>query len=86
MPWGRRYPAAPMAAILRRYMRRRSLTWDEMAALLGVCQRSLVRYITADTLCEQVADRLACRIGLHPCLIWPEWFGDPKGVSQGSAA
>ena len=59
-------PAAP---------RRESLSWDELADRAGISSRHLFRLLAARTVSELVADRVSCRIGLHPALLWPkEWF------------
>ena len=35
---------------------------------------STVRRVGAEGLTEEQADTWACRLGLHPALVWPEWF------------
>lgn len=77
MPAHARLPAAPLKRELRRIRRLHSLTWDELAARLGVSSRTLARILEARDLAEPVADRFACRLGLHPVLLWPRhWFRD----------
>jgi hypothetical protein len=69
-----RLPAAPLKRVLLRLQDSESLTWDDLADRVGVTQRQLWRLLAADDLSERVADRIACRIGLHPLLLWPkEW-------------
>jgi len=70
-----RLPAAPLRRVLVRLRRSESLTWDELAARAGVGQRQLFRILAARDISDRVADRIVCRIGLHPALLWPrEWL------------
>lgn len=48
----------------------------ELACLLGCSPRTVTRWRAAGRLCAFDADRYAVRLGLHPCLIWPDWFTD----------
>jgi hypothetical protein len=76
-----RLPAAPLKRVLLRLQASQSLTWDELADRVGVSQRQLCRIFKAKDLSEWVADRISCRIGLHPLLLWPkEWsrIGRPE--------
>lgn len=69
-----RLPAAPLKRALKRLQASESLTWEELADRIGVTERHLCRILTARDLSERVADRISCRIGLHPLLLWPkEW-------------
>ena len=71
-----RLPAAPLRRVLLRLKDAESLTWDELADRAGLSSRHLFRLLAARTVSELVADRVSCRIGLHPALLWPkEWFG-----------
>src|SRR5437870_373296 len=67
-----RLPAAPLKRVLKRLQANESLTWEQLADRIGVTERHLCRILTARDLSELVADRISCRIGLHPLLIWPE--------------
>jgi lambda repressor-like predicted transcriptional regulator len=70
-----RLPAAPLRRVLLRLQASESLTWDELADRAGLSSRQLFRVLAARTISDLVADRIACRIGLHPALLWPkEWF------------
>lgn len=52
-----------------------------LADLLGVCRRVGQRIATADELAEHHADRLAARLALHPCNLWPtEWEALTEGA------
>lgn len=44
-----------------------------LAELLGITARSVHRWSRAG-LREQWADRAACRLGVHPSLIWPDYW------------
>jgi plasmid maintenance system antidote protein VapI len=69
-----RLPAAPVKRVLKRLQALESLTWEELAERVGVTERHLCRILAARELSEHVADRISCRIGLHPLLLWPkEW-------------
>ena len=67
-----RLPVAPLRRVLLRLRATESLTWDELAERAGMTQRHLFRVIRACDISERVADRIVCRIGLHPLLLWPE--------------
>lgn len=72
-----RLPAAPLKRELRRACVVYGLTLDELAVRLHVSVRTLGRLLSARDIAESVADRMACRLGLHPVLIWPEhWLRD----------
>lgn len=74
MAYRTRLPAGPLKRELRRARRTHGDTWDELAVRLHVSARTLTRLLRARDVAEQVADRMACRLGLHPVLIWPrEW-------------
>lgn len=84
MAYRTRLPAAPLKRELRRARRAYGVTWDELAVRLDISARTLTRLLAARDIAEQVADRLACRLGLHPTLIWPrEWL---RIASQASTA
>lgn len=69
-----RLPAAPLKRVLLRLQASECLTWDQLADRIGVTERHLCRILTAKDVSERVADRISCRIGLHPLLLWPkEW-------------
>lgn len=74
MGYSTRLPAAPLKRELHRAQRIHRVTWGELAERLRVSPRTLARLLTASDVCEPTADRMACRLGLHPTLIWPrEW-------------
>ncbi len=79
MGYQTRLPAAPLKRELRRARRSYGDTWDELATRLRVSSRTLNRLLGARDVAEPVADRMACRLGLHPVLIWPrEWLAPPR--------
>lgn len=45
----------------------------DLANLLGTSKRAIAR-AKADGLGFVTADRWACHLGLHPSLIWPDWY------------
>jgi plasmid maintenance system antidote protein VapI len=70
-----RLPAAPLQRVLRRLRDEESLTWDQLAERAGVTPRHLFRLLAARDISERVADRIVCRLGLHPVLLWPrQWL------------
>ena len=77
----RRLPAAPLRRVLLRIRTSESLTWDQLAERVGVSNRHLFRLLAARDVNERVADRIVCRIGLHPVLLWPsDWIREyPAG-------
>jgi hypothetical protein len=70
----RRLPARPLQAALRQKKHAHGLSWEQLAFRLGVCSRTLMRLMKATDVSYVVADRIACRLGAHPSLLWPkEW-------------
>jgi hypothetical protein len=56
-----------------------------VAELFGVSTRTLLRW-KKNGLLFPAADRAAVRLGLHPSLVWPEWWSvpwaDPESVTM----
>jgi lambda repressor-like predicted transcriptional regulator len=70
----RRLPARPLQTALREMKQSHGSSWDQLAIRLGVCSRTLIRVMKATDVSYVVADRMACRLGSHPSLLWPkEW-------------
>lgn len=46
-----------------------------LSARLGVANTNIYRHRKYG-MAPEVADRMACRLGLHPSLLWPSWFDD----------
>lgn len=83
MPTFARLPASPLQRELRRQRRVLALTWVELAARLRVSDRTLARLLAARDIAEPVADRMACRLGLHPVLLWPRhWLRNPASQDR----
>ena len=81
-----RLPAAPLRRVLLRLRDAESLSWEELADRAGLSSRHLFRHLAARTVSELVADRISCRIGLHPALLWPkEWFRQEHPRRRGSS-
>ena len=67
-------PARPLQSALRHRKCAQRLSWEQLAVHLGVCARTLYRLMAATEVSYVVADRMACRLGFHPVLLWPkEW-------------
>jgi hypothetical protein len=62
-----RFPLEPLRAALGRPNNL------QLARLVGAHRRQVYRW-RDDGLSERLADRSACRVGLHPSNIWPEWL------------
>lgn len=62
----RRYPYDPLARFLAK-------TQTEMAAEIGVTRETVHRWKVTGVP-EYAADALAIRLGLHPSIIWTDWF------------
>jgi lambda repressor-like predicted transcriptional regulator len=72
-----RFPTAPALALLRRQAALSHLTITDLACRLGIGRRGLHRLLARDWLTPAAADRIAVACSLHPCAIWPDWFGHP---------
>jgi len=80
MPTFARLPAGPLQRELRLLRGEFGMTWAELAVWLDISERTLSRLLHARDLAEPVADRMACRLGLHPVLLWPRlWLRDGAG-------
>lgn len=53
----------------------------ELGYLTGFATRTIHRW-QENGIPDKAADQAACALGLHPCIIWPDWF-DPylKGAA-----
>lgn len=45
-----------------------------LADICGVSQRTVHRWRAGGRMNHYTADRVAIRLGLHPCLIWDDWL------------
>lgn len=50
-----------------------SVTNRLLAEVLGTSDRQVTRWRKGVRLEVWTADRAACRLGLHPRLLWPDW-------------
>jgi hypothetical protein len=57
-------------AVLERLLEAGSLA--QIADQLDISTRTVTRLRTHG-LSERLADRYACRVNLHPAIVWPEW-------------
>jgi hypothetical protein len=55
------------------------------AEVLDVDRRQVHRWIRTGFTAEQ-ADVVAIMFGLHPCLIWPDWFAHAPSIVDGEVA
>ena len=54
---------------------------------LGVNRRQVYRWRTAGRIGVVTADRVACRLGLHPCEVWGnDWWSIPPTKKDAPAA
>lgn len=67
----RRFPLAPLAVLTGP-----PAGPAELGRRLGV-PRSSIEYYRDHGVGEVEADRLACVVGVHPAVIWPDWLDDP---------
>jgi transcriptional regulator with XRE-family HTH domain len=49
----------------------------QRAEALGVSDRTVQRWLHGGRLTARTADRVAAALGLHPALLWPEWYDQP---------
>lgn len=60
---------------LHEYVMKRYSDVTTAAAAMGVARATIVSWGYSDDMMTTFhADRLACRLGVHPCVIWPQWF------------
>lgn len=48
----------------------------DIAVVIGVTTRTIQRWRHGALLTISQADRIACRLGLHPALLWSEWYSE----------
>lgn len=66
-PDTRTWPIAPLLDVLSAAQR------VNLPDALGV-SAGFLSQIEGGGLPDRTADRVAIRLGLHPCMIWPDWF------------
>lgn len=72
----KRFPAKSLHTfVLRRYGDAKTA-----ASILGIKRATVSAWgHTGQTFYTYYADQVACRLGVHPSVIWPEWFDiDPE--------
>lgn len=47
---------------------------DRYRISFAAAEKELYRVLSAETCTEGIADRMAVFLGLHPALIWEEWY------------
>lgn len=61
-----RLPLEPLMAAAR-------ANHSELAEIVRRPRQSILRYAT-EGIPLLAADQMACRLGMHPSAVWPEWF------------
>jgi len=82
MPRGKdRKRCLPAGALLDQF---EEGTWASIIAEhLGVTRATIQRWRNGKSFLDPyTADRLAVKLGKHPCQIWPEWFDLPLTSKQ----
>lgn len=75
-----RFPLAPLYELAQRVAnlpegaRDDGFTTVRLARMTGTELRYFYRWRADGGVPIFSADRVACRLGFHLCLIWPEWF------------
>lgn len=80
-------PVSPAVAIMA--ARQMDTHTYLLARMIGASTGYMRRWVAADAIpLDPWADRLACRLGLHPAEIWGDlvWAGTGCGVDSGAAA
>jgi len=71
-----RLPVAPLLAAA--FARHPDMTLEQTGQVLGVSDRTVLRWMTAGTLQFYSGDRAAVALGCHPCEVWGwGWFTIP---------
>ena len=71
------YPATPLLETAARILGgEEAPTYTDIAAIIGVADRTISRWAAGQDIPEAAADRAAIALGTHPCLIWPEWWAN----------
>jgi lambda repressor-like predicted transcriptional regulator len=66
--------AKPLQEELARRQKDHGLTWEQLARDCGLSSRTILRIFAADWVTNNVADRVATALGIHPTEIWgSEW-------------
>lgn len=84
------YPIAPLLRIIRGIWPHLSESYGKkepyeqmsyvIKEIIGVHERTFDRWVASGRLREEHADRIACRLGYHPYLIWGDlWFNGYRG-------
>ena len=72
------YPAAPAQQLVLQRADELKLSVSDLADVLRLPRRSLVRLLSQPRLRWDTADRIAIALGHHPGEIWPTWYDDLK--------
>lgn len=63
----RRWPAEPLFRLTQTHNNR------ELANMLQVSAKR-VEHAVSRGLNDKIADEFACRLGMHPAMVWGDWF------------
>jgi lambda repressor-like predicted transcriptional regulator len=72
------FDAAPAQQLLQQRAAEHELSVVELADILGIPRRTLLRVMTRTELRWDTADRIAIALGYHPIELWPSWHHDTK--------
>lgn len=72
------YSTAPIQQVLHQRAADRGLAVTEMADVVRLPRRTLVRALSQPRLRWDVADRCAIALGYHPVELWPSWHDDTQ--------
>lgn len=72
------YPAAPAQRLVLHRAEELNLSLTDLADVLRLPRRSLLRLLSQQQLRWDTADRIAVALGHHPGEIWPTWYDDLK--------
>jgi len=75
------YSTEPIHQLLHQRAEDRGLAITEMADILRLPRRTLVRALSQSRLRWDAADRCAIALGYHPVELWPNWY-DGAGCKQ----
>jgi len=70
------YSTEPLHQLLYRRAEDRGLAITDMADIIRIPRRTLVRALSQPRLRWDTADRCAIALGYHPVELWPSWYDD----------
>jgi hypothetical protein len=76
------FDAAPLLRQAVLAVQERPVTGERVAEVLGTSLRQVRRWQAGARLQEETADRAAVALGLHPVMLWPDWYGAPRDPDE----